>query len=162
MRMRVEGHRQYHQKSLRTKNFETAKERAKVEHAVAFVKMTEGKSLFSPTLYKAIEMFLEHRAKDVLSGAIGEGRLTTVKTHIKWLTKYPSINAEDVDAHDLDDLIDAEMRRLKTDYVRTSMKKSIRTYTHKLLKKADRKITAVGKGKFGFGVYKKLLTVTEQ
>ena len=67
MRMRVEGHRQYHQKSLRTKNFETAKERAKIEHAVAFVKMTEGKSLFSPTLYKAIELYLEHRAKDVLS-----------------------------------------------------------------------------------------------
>jgi hypothetical protein len=44
--------------------------------------MTEGKSLFSPTLYKVIEMFLEHRAKDVLSGAIGKGRLTTVKTHI--------------------------------------------------------------------------------
>ena len=44
--------------------------------------MTEGKSLFSPTLYKVIEMFLEHRAKDVLSGAIGEGRLTTVKKHI--------------------------------------------------------------------------------
>jgi hypothetical protein len=44
--------------------------------------MTESKSLFSPTLYKVIEMFLEHRAKDVLSGAIGEGRLTTVKTHI--------------------------------------------------------------------------------
>ena len=67
MRMRVEGHRKYHQKSLRTKNFETAKERAKIEHAVAFVKMTEGKSLFSPTLYKAIELYLEHRAKDVLS-----------------------------------------------------------------------------------------------
>ena len=33
MRMRVEGHRQYHQKSLRTKNYETAKERAKKEHA---------------------------------------------------------------------------------------------------------------------------------
>ena len=54
------------------------------------------------------------------------------------------------------------MRRLKTDYVRTSMKKSIRTYTHKLLNKADRNITAVGKGKFGFGVYKKLLTFKEQ
>lgn len=67
MRMRVEGHRQYHQKSLRTKNFETAKERAKIEHAVAFVKMTEGKSLFSPTLYKAIELYLEHRAKDVVA-----------------------------------------------------------------------------------------------
>ena len=90
MRMRVEGHRQYHQKSLRTKNFETAKERAKIEHAVAFVKMTEGKSLFSPTLYKAIELYLEHRAKDVLAKRITEGRLSTIKTHIKSLTKYPN------------------------------------------------------------------------
>ena len=94
MRMRVEGHRQYHQKSLRTKNFETAKERAKIEHAVAFVKMTEGKSLFSPTLYKAIELYLEHRAKDVLAKRITEGRLSTIKTHIKSLTKYPTINSE--------------------------------------------------------------------
>ena len=39
--------------------------------------------------------------------------------------------------------------------MRTSMKKSIRTYTHKLLKKADRNIEEVAKGKFGFGVYKK-------
>ena len=77
-------------------------------------------------------------------------------------TVYKRMNAEDVDAHYLDDLIDAEMRRLKTDYVRTSMKKSIRTYTHKLLKKADRNIEEVVKGKFGFGVYKKLLTVKEQ
>jgi len=77
-------------------------------------------------------------------------------------TVYKRMNAEDVDAHDLDDLIDAEMRRLKTDYVRTSMKKSIRTYTHKLLKKAVRNIEEVAKGKFGFGVYKKLLTVKEQ
>jgi len=34
------------------------------------------------------------------------------------------------------------------------MKKSIRTYTHKLLKKADRNITAVSKGQFGLGIYK--------
>ena len=79
-------------------------------------------------------------------------------------TVYERINNKSlaVSSQELDDLIDAEMRRLKTDYVRTSMKKSIRTYTHKLLNKADRNITAVGKGKFGFGVYKKLLTVKEQ
>ena len=78
-------------------------------------------------------------------------------------TVYKRVNINSSTYTDeLDDLIDAEMRRLKTDYVRTSMKKSIRTYTHKLLKKADRNITAVGKGKFGFGVYKKLLTVKEQ
>ena len=94
MRMRVEGHRQYHQKSLRTKNFETAKERAKIEHAKATVKMDEGKSLFSPTLYKAIELYLKHRAKDVLAERITQGRLSTIKTHIQWFTKYPSINSE--------------------------------------------------------------------
>ena len=78
-------------------------------------------------------------------------------------TVYKRVNINSSTYTDeLDDLIDAEMRRLRTDYVRTSMKKSIRTYTHKLLKKADRNITAVGKGKFGFGVYKKLLTVKEQ
>jgi len=71
-------------------------------------------------------------------------------------TVWKRTNAEDKDisTHDLDDLIDAEMKRLKTDYVRTSMKKSIRTYTHKLLKKADRNITAVSKGQFGLGIYK--------
>ena len=78
-------------------------------------------------------------------------------------TVYKRVNINSSTYTDeLDDLIDAEMRRLRTDYVRTSMKKSIRTYTHKLLNKADRNITAVGKGKFGFGVYKKLLTVKEQ
>lgn len=54
---------------------------------------------------------------------------------------------------DVDELIDAEMMRLKTNYVRTSMKKSIRTYTHKLLKKAERNIKAVENGTFGLGIY---------
>ena len=54
---------------------------------------------------------------------------------------------------DVDDLIDAEMRRQKTDFVRTSMKKSIRTYTYKLLNKAEANIEAVGKGTFGVGIY---------
>ena len=87
-------------KSLRTKNFETAKERAKVQHAIATVKVDEGKSLFSPTLFKAIQLYLEHRAKDVLAKRITKGRFSTIKTQIKWLTKYPTINTE----HRLDTL----------------------------------------------------------
>ena len=54
---------------------------------------------------------------------------------------------------DFDDMIDAEMRRQKTDFVRTSMKKNLRTYTHKLLNKAEANIEAVGKGRFGLGFY---------
>ena len=59
MRMRVEGHRQYHQKSLRTKNYETAKERAKKEHAIATVKLSEGKILFS---YFCLNLFIDFSA----------------------------------------------------------------------------------------------------
>lgn len=55
---------------------------------------------------------------------------------------------------DVDDMIDAEMRRQKTDFVRTSTKKSIRTYIYKLLNKAEANIEAVGKGRFGLGVYR--------
>ena len=79
------------------------------------------------------------------------GRIYSQAEDTVW--ERANVNEKDVSAHEVDDLIDAEMRRLKTDYVRTSMKKSIRTYTHKLLKKADRNIEAVGKGKFGLGVY---------
>ena len=80
------------------------------------------------------------------------GRIYSQAEDTVW--ERANVNEKDVSAHEVDDLIDAEMRRLKTDYVRTSMKKSIRTYTHKLLKKADRNIAAVGKGEFGLGVYK--------
>ena len=44
-----------------------------------------------------------------------------------------------------------EMRVYKTDYVRTSRKKSIRTNTHKLINKAVANIQAVEKGVFGLG-----------
>jgi len=56
-----------------------------------------------------------------------------------------------IDSDDKDKLIDMEMRVYKTDYVRTSRKKSIRTNTHKLINKAVANIQAVEKGVFGLG-----------
>ena len=56
-----------------------------------------------------------------------------------------------IDSDDEDKLIDMEMRVYKTDYVRTSRKKSIRTNTHKLINKAVANIQAVEKGVFGVG-----------
>jgi hypothetical protein len=56
-----------------------------------------------------------------------------------------------IDSDDEDKLIDMEMRVYKTDYVRTSRKKSIRTNTHKLINKAKANIEAVEKGMFGVG-----------
>ena len=56
-----------------------------------------------------------------------------------------------IDTDDEDDLIDKEMKIFKRDYVRTTRKKSIRTNTHKLIKKAYANIKAVENGAFGVG-----------
>ena len=56
-----------------------------------------------------------------------------------------------IDTDDEDDLIDKEMKIFKRDYVRTARKKSIRTNTHKLIKKAKANIHAVENGAFGVG-----------
>ena len=131
MRMRVEGHRQYHQKSLRTKNYETAKERAKKEHAIATVKLSEGKSLFSPTLYKAIEMYIEHRSKEVLTEGITEGRLSTIKTHINWLKKYPSVNAEHrLDTFGKKTIYDYQIFRMKHNASLQTIRNELSTINH--------------------------------
>jgi len=114
MRMRVEGHRQYHQKSLRTKNYETAKERAKKEHAIATVKLSEGKSLFSPPLYKAIELYIQHRQKEVLTESLAQGTFERIKGQLKWLTRYPTVNAEHrLDTFGAKTLYDYQMFRMK-------------------------------------------------
>ena len=44
-------------------------------------------------------------------------------------------DAHTMDSRDYDDLVYREMRIFKVDYVRTTRKKSIRTYTHKLINK---------------------------
>lgn len=46
------------------------------------------------------------------------------------------------------------MRRQKTDFVMTSMKKSIRAYTYKPLDKAEANMNVVAEGKLGLGVYR--------
>ena len=52
---------------------------------------------------------------------------------------------------DYDALLDKEMGLLKTNYVRTARKASLRTNTYKLIKKAEANIAAVERGEFGFG-----------
>ena len=60
-------------------------------------------------------------------------------------------NNKHIDSIELDEQISMEMRVYKTDYVRTSRKKSIRTNTHKLINKAKENINEVEKGAFGVG-----------
>jgi len=54
-------------------------------------------------------------------------------------------------AVDVDEMISKEMGLLKTNYVRTARKASLRTNTYKLIKKAEANIAAVERGEFGIG-----------
>jgi len=74
MRMYVASAEKYFQKSLRTKNYLSAIEKAQIEHAKILVNKQEGKAIFSPTLYSAVEQYLEYRMKDVVMGRITKGR----------------------------------------------------------------------------------------
>jgi integrase len=93
MRAYLASEAKYFQKSLRTKDKASAIDKATYEHARLLVLKAEGKAVFSPTVYKAVEMYIKYRYDtDVLMQRITEGRWSTVKTHMNWFKKF--LNAE--------------------------------------------------------------------
>lgn len=112
MRMYVADAEKYFQKSLRTRNYRSAKEKAQVEHAKILVNQNEGKAIFSPTLYKAVELYIAHRQKDVDRGEIVKDRLGTIKSQLKHLKNF--LNAESrLDTFTAKALSDYQMYRRK-------------------------------------------------
>ena len=76
MRAYLASEAKYFQKSLRTKDKASAIDKATYEHARLLVLKAEGKAVFSPTVYKAVEMYIKYRYDtDVLMQRITEGRL---------------------------------------------------------------------------------------
>ncbi len=61
MRAYLASEAKYFQKSLRTKDKASAIDKATYEHARLLVLKAEGKAVFSPTVYKAVEMYIKHR-----------------------------------------------------------------------------------------------------
>jgi|TARA_B100000315_G_scaffold188659_1_gene178384 hypothetical protein len=93
MRAYLANEAKYFQKSLRTKDKASAIDKATYEHARLLVLKAEGKAVFSPTVYKAVEMYIKHRYEtDVLLERIGVGRWGIVKTHMNWFKAF--VNAE--------------------------------------------------------------------
>ena len=93
MRAYIADDGKYHQKSLRTKDKASAIEKATYEHARLLVLKAEGKAIFSPTVYKAVEQYLQHRYDyDVQMDSITVGRWSTIKTHLNWFKAF--VNAE--------------------------------------------------------------------
>lgn len=86
-RMWLAGEGKYARKSLRTRSRSTAIEKGKEAYLEIYANAKAGKTYFSITAKEGVDLYVKHRAKDVESGVIVSGRLTTIKTHLQhWLT----------------------------------------------------------------------------
>lgn len=86
-RIWVSEDKAYIRKSLKTRNLETAKERAKKLYLETQGNLAIGKSPFSLTTRKGVDAYIQYRADDV-GTRIVKGRLVTIKTHLSHWLKF--------------------------------------------------------------------------
>lgn len=86
MRMWLAKEHKYARFSLKTRNRSTAIDKAKLHYHELMAGQLAGKTYFSITTRMGVDMYLEHRQKDVVNGYIVKGRYNTIQTHLKhWL-----------------------------------------------------------------------------
>ncbi|CAN1521967.1 XerC Integrase [Burkholderiaceae bacterium] len=86
MRMWLAKENKYARFSLRTRNRDTAIDKAKKHYHELMAQQLAGKTYFSKTAKQGVEEYLKQRAKDVEAELIVKGRYGTIKTHLEhWL-----------------------------------------------------------------------------
>ena len=86
MRMWLGKEKKYARFSLRTRNRDTAIDKAKKHYHEIMAQQLAGKTYFSKTAKQGVEEYLKQRAKDVEAELIVKGRYGTIKTHLDhWL-----------------------------------------------------------------------------
>ena len=76
----------YVRKSLRTRNRNTAIEKGKDAYLEIYGNIKAGKTYFSLTTKDGVGLYVKHREKDLETGIVVAGRLSTIKTHLDhWL-----------------------------------------------------------------------------
>ena len=88
MRMWLTKERKYARFSLRTRNRDTAIDKAKKHYHELMAQQLSGKTYFSMTTKQAVEEYVKQRQKDMEAGLIVKGRLSTIKTHLEHWLKY--------------------------------------------------------------------------
>ncbi len=88
MRMWLQNEKKYARFSLRTRNRDTAIDKAKKQYLELLGMQQAGKSYFSLTTKQGVELYLEQRSKDVAAGIIVAGRLRTIATHLQHWLKF--------------------------------------------------------------------------
>ena len=88
MRMWLAKEGKYARFSLKTRNQDTAIDKAKKHYHELMAMELAGKTYFSLTTKQGVELYLEQRSKDVKAGLIVEGRYRTVSTHLSHWLKF--------------------------------------------------------------------------
>ena len=86
-RIWVPDERKYLRKSLKTTDYETAKQRGEKLILQTLSDVHSGKKLFGISLGELVDLFLEWRWKDVEIGVITEGRFTTIQSQCRALLR---------------------------------------------------------------------------
>ena len=88
MRVWVRDEKQYFRKSLREKDLERAKDKARKIYYEMMGKIQIGAKIFSITAKELVEKYLEHQQSRVDVGFITQGRHTTIKSQMKHLLSF--------------------------------------------------------------------------
>lgn len=88
MRMWLRKEKKYARFSLRTRNRDTAIDKAKKQYHELMAMELSGRTFFSLTTKQGVELYLEQRRKDVTAGIIVEGRHKTIATHLQHWLKF--------------------------------------------------------------------------
>ena len=88
MRMWLTKEKAYARFSLKTRNRDTAIDKAKKQYHILVGMEIAGKTYFSLTTKQGVELFLEQRKKDVKAELITEGRYRTIVTHLNHWLKF--------------------------------------------------------------------------
>lgn len=88
MRMWLGKEKKYARFSLKTRNRDTAIDKAKKQYHILIGMEISGKTYFSLTTKQGVELYLEQRKKDIKAELITEGRWKTINTHLQHWLKY--------------------------------------------------------------------------
>lgn len=122
MRMWLAKEHKYARFSLKTRNRTTAIDKAKLHYHELMAGQLQGKSYFSITTRMGVEMYLEHRKKDVTNGFIVSGRYNTIATHLKhWLTFIgKDVKLKELERTDCEDYFASRTKTKKKETIRIS------------------------------------------
>jgi len=105
--------KKYLRKSIKTKDLETAKQRAETLYLETMSDIKTGRKIFGITLHELVKKYQEWRQEDVLLKNITAGRLTTITSQLKHFLSYKGKETK-VSELDRNSCYEYELWRVKT------------------------------------------------